>query len=51
MEAVVQLARDTLVEGRPFAAPANTEQDTAVMEEMLARMRTVAHSWLASDIF
>jgi hypothetical protein len=48
VEAVVQLARDTLVEGRPFAAPANTEQDTAVMQEMLARMRTAAHAWLAS---
>ena len=48
MEAVVQLARDTVVEGRPFAAPANTEQDTAVMQEMLARMRGAAHSWLAS---
>jgi hypothetical protein len=48
VEAVVQLARDTLVEGRPFAAPANTAQDTAVMQEMLVRMRRVAHSWLAS---
>jgi hypothetical protein len=48
VEAVVQLARDTLVEGRPFAAPTNTEQDTAVMQEMLARMRGAARSWLAS---
>jgi hypothetical protein len=47
VEAVVQLARDTLVEGRPFAAPANAKRDTAVMQEMLARMRGVAHSWLA----
>ncbi len=48
MEAVVQLARDTLVEGRPFAAPANTKRDTAVMQEMLARMRAAARSWLAA---
>jgi hypothetical protein len=48
VEAVVQLARDTLVEGRPFAAPANTKRDTAVMQQMLARMRGAARSWLAS---
>jgi hypothetical protein len=48
VEEVVQLARDTLVEGRPFAAPANTKRDTAVMQEMLARMRGAARSWLAS---
>jgi hypothetical protein len=48
VEAVVQLARDTLVEGRPFAAPANTKRDGAVMQEMLARMRGAARAWLAS---
>ena len=42
MDAVVQLARETVVEGRPFAAPANTTRDTAVMQEMLARMRAAA---------
>ena len=45
MDAVVQLARETVVEGRPFAAPANTTRDTAVMQEMLARMRAAARSW------
>ena len=48
MDAVVQLARDTPVEGRPFAAPANTKRDAAVMREMLARLRGADNSWLAS---
>jgi hypothetical protein len=48
VDAVVQLACETLVEGRPFAAPANTERDAVVMREMLARLRGSARSWLAS---
>src|SRR5437899_6030243 len=48
VDAVVQLARETLVEGRPFAAPVNTKRDAAVMQEMFARLRGFARSWLAS---
>jgi len=49
VDAVVQLARETLVDGRPFVAPANTEPDAVVMREMLARLRGSARSWLASS--
>ena len=48
VDAVVQLGRETLVEGRPFTAPKNTERDGAIMREMLASMRGLARSWLAS---
>ena len=42
------LAPDTLVEGRPFTAPANTGQDAAVMTTMLGRLRAMARGWLES---
>jgi hypothetical protein len=48
VDAVVQLGRETLVEGRPFTAPKNTQRDGAMMREMLASMRGFARSWLAS---
>ena len=43
------LAPDTLVEGRPFAAPAKTKEDAAVMAAMLARMRAFARGWNESE--
>ncbi len=48
VDAVVQLGRETLVEGRPFTAPKNTLRDGAVMRAMLASLRGFARSWLAS---
>src|SRR5437762_12907620 len=48
VENVVMLAPDSLVDGRPFTAPANTEQDAAVMREMLGRLRAFARGWIES---
>jgi hypothetical protein len=48
VEDVVMLAPDSLVDGRPFTAPANTDQDAAVMREMLGRLRAFARGWLES---
>ena len=48
MADVVELARDTVADGRPFTAPAHTAHETAVMQEMLERLRAVARGWLES---
>src|SRR4051812_46187304 len=45
---VLQLAPGDVVEGRPFTAPANTERETEIMQDMLERLRAVAHRWLES---
>ena len=47
-DAVVQLAPDEVVEGRPFTATLHTERDTAVMRDMLAHMRSRARRWRGS---
>ena len=44
----MQLAPDEVVEGRPFTAPESTEQDAAVMRDMLALLRARARGWLQS---
>jgi hypothetical protein len=37
-----------MIEGRPFTAPERTDEDLAVMHEMLERMRALARRWLES---
>jgi hypothetical protein len=45
---LVELAADDPVAGRPFAAPERTDEDAAVMRDMLERMRAFARRWLES---
>jgi hypothetical protein len=45
VEALVELGPDTLVEGRPFTAPAKTDEDASVMRAMLAHLRAFARGW------
>jgi hypothetical protein len=47
--AVVELGPDTLVEGRPFTAPARTDEDASVMRDMLAQLRAFSRGWSDSQ--
>jgi hypothetical protein len=47
--AVVELGPDTLVEGRPFTAPARTDEDTSVMRDMFAQLRAFSRGWSDSQ--
>jgi hypothetical protein len=40
--------RSPMSDVRPFTDPANTEHDTAVMRDMVGRMRVFARGWLES---
>jgi len=50
VDAVVRLAPDELVDGRPFTAPVHTDRDAAVMRDMLGRMRSRAQSWRSRGV-
>jgi hypothetical protein len=45
---VVELGPETAVEGRPFTAPARTEEDASVMRDMLAQLRAFSRGWADS---
>jgi hypothetical protein len=46
---VVRLSAKEEIDSRPFASPANTRRDAAVMQRMLERVRVLASDWTTDD--